>query len=850
MLLGLVSCGGDPGGGPATPTQPFVPVATSMTLSSPSVTLASLGETTSLTATVKNQNGATMSNASVTWSTSDATVATVSSAGLVTSVENGSATITAKSGSVSATSAVTVAQVASTLEMTPTSHRFTVLGDTISMAVAIRDSGGSEISNPSITWASSDTAVVRVTDAGLVTAINDGIDTITATSGSTSSSSVITVEEGGIVIDPIGVTWTEGATGTITGSGFSGTISENTVTVDGLEASVTAATETDLQITVPEAVCKPTRLADVVVTVASKTRTATVGIRPAAESFSLAVGSGVVTSGNGSCIRLGAATESRKYIVGVFSSSESMSALTPFTQTAVAGVTLSGADNAGPMISSSEVQYFEAPFTAPLSLFSKPHTPSLRLSVNPERQEERLAFAQAELQRREVERRLIDQGALGRVTSQQMTRARLGADVSPSAIGDTIAINFPDHWSASQCTVFDTINAVVRYVGDRALYLEDPANPLDPSFTAEEYAAWDQTFSSTTLPTLFAYYGDQSTNDGFGLDADNRIGVFLTKEVNVGGKAQGYVAAIDFYPKASCPGSNNGEIFYARVPDPDGLHGDAVTKESIAGRMPSLLAHEVAHIVQFTQSLHRGAASKTVWEMEGGATLAEWIVGNSVLGHTGDNLGTTEFLDGWSWYQDLYTDMSHYFGYSSSGAGAPEECTWLGRNPQGPCTGGARAPYGYPATLFRFILDHYGPGYAGGEEGLMRALTNAAQFGYNNLVTTTGASGISEIQTLFGLNLYSDGRDGVHQNSTTSAFTSFDFNPIMSLVSDDQVDRKLQPYLSSDAEPTISKSVRGGSTAYLEWEPPGSHEPTGIAIRTPDGEALPATMNFWIFRVQ
>ena len=114
--------------------------------------------------------------------------------------------------------------------------------------------------------------------------------------------------------------------------------------------------------------------------------------------------------------------------------------------------------------------------------------------------------------------------------------------------------------------------------------------------------------------------------------------------------------------------------------------------------MPSLLAHEVAHIVQFTQSLHRGAASKTVWEMEGGATLAEWIVGNSVLGHTGDNLGTTEFLDGWSWYQDLYTDMSHYFGYSSSGAGAPEECTWLGRNPQGPCTGGARAPYGYPAT--------------------------------------------------------------------------------------------------------------------------------------------------------
>ena len=88
------------------PTQPVVPVATSITLSSSSVTLSSLGETASLTATVKDQTGAVMSGQTVTWSSSDDAVVTVSTAGLVTSVAPGTATVTATSGSLSATVSV------------------------------------------------------------------------------------------------------------------------------------------------------------------------------------------------------------------------------------------------------------------------------------------------------------------------------------------------------------------------------------------------------------------------------------------------------------------------------------------------------------------------------------------------------------------------------------------------------------------------------------------------------------------------------------------------------------------------------------------------------------------------
>ena len=107
-LLLLAACG-DGGTTPTSPPNPPWPVATSITLSATALSFSSLGATQQLSATVKDQNGAAMASATVTWTTSAASVATVSSTGLVTSVADGSATITATEGSVSATASVSVA---------------------------------------------------------------------------------------------------------------------------------------------------------------------------------------------------------------------------------------------------------------------------------------------------------------------------------------------------------------------------------------------------------------------------------------------------------------------------------------------------------------------------------------------------------------------------------------------------------------------------------------------------------------------------------------------------------------------------------------------------------------------
>ena len=192
-VLLLLACG-DGGTTPTTPPTTPTPVATSITLSAASLSFTSLGETKQLSAAVKDQNGSAMTGASVSWSTSDASVATVSSAGLVTAAANGTATITVTSGSASSTASATVAQVAASIELIQTELTFTSQGETRQIDFKVKDANDHVISTATVTWSSSDNAVATVSE-GLVTAGEIGTATITATSGSASATASVTVQE-------------------------------------------------------------------------------------------------------------------------------------------------------------------------------------------------------------------------------------------------------------------------------------------------------------------------------------------------------------------------------------------------------------------------------------------------------------------------------------------------------------------------------------------------------------------------------------------------------------------------------------------------------------------------------
>ena len=181
----LASCGGD--GSPTeptpTPTPTPTPVATSITLSVTSLSFTSLGETQQLSATVKDQNGATMGGASVSWASSVTSIATVSSSGLVTSVAEGSATITASSGSATSTAAVTVALPNIAVMVGDSAASSVTVGNQITLPIVVDMSEAGDLNlaslQVSVTWSPSVVSYVSTTTGtfGSVTANDSDVAT-------------------------------------------------------------------------------------------------------------------------------------------------------------------------------------------------------------------------------------------------------------------------------------------------------------------------------------------------------------------------------------------------------------------------------------------------------------------------------------------------------------------------------------------------------------------------------------------------------------------------------------------------------------------------------------------------
>ena len=92
VTIALAACKG---------TEPFVPVATSLLVAPSSLSFTSLGATQQVVAVVLDQRADTIKHASVSWSSDNSGVATVSASGLVTAVGNGSAHAIATSGGLS-----------------------------------------------------------------------------------------------------------------------------------------------------------------------------------------------------------------------------------------------------------------------------------------------------------------------------------------------------------------------------------------------------------------------------------------------------------------------------------------------------------------------------------------------------------------------------------------------------------------------------------------------------------------------------------------------------------------------------------------------------------------------------
>ena len=168
----------------------------SVSLSKTELTLTE-GDSETITATVTPDNA---TNKTVSWSSSDAAVASVDG-GKITAVKEGTVTITAKAGDKTATCKVTVEKrfiAVESVELDRTEVEL-VEGESATIVATVKPD---DATDKTVTWSSSDSSVAAIDD-GKVIASREGSAVITAKAGEKSATCRITVVKKVIPVESV-----------------------------------------------------------------------------------------------------------------------------------------------------------------------------------------------------------------------------------------------------------------------------------------------------------------------------------------------------------------------------------------------------------------------------------------------------------------------------------------------------------------------------------------------------------------------------------------------------------------------------------------------------------------------
>jgi hypothetical protein len=704
-------------------------------------------------------------------------------------------------------------------------------GRTVQFTATARNSAGATLDGVTFVWEVSDPALASVDANGLVTGTAAGVVEVRATASETTGSSQLTVVAVGAPLSINAISpaeMVEGQAATITGTGFKSNPALNIVRVGGITAQITSGTTTELRILVPVD-CKQNGPVGVQVIAGTGTsplfshplRSATAPMDVEPQTMT------TLHSPQNLCLRFEASAD-EQYLVGVQSTSEDVSAQVGLRVRGLAS------SPAGDLVTA--------------------HVPSDR-AVGGIRAIQQDRFTNLLDRHRAAEARLRDREQdllrTGRIPVAAVRSLRARGPLFPAAVpqvGDPMDVRVPDILIGNPCTDFITTPTIVRYVGQRAIFVEDAGNPSP--FTDADLEELSRMFDEEIHGTLVEYFGEPSDLDGNG-----RVVIVITKKLNewlddLG--LLGFVTVANLAPRTTCPASNEGEFFFSLAPDPSGAFGPAMPVGDVRSLEQILIAHETTHIIQFSRRLAVPGMKGLMpsWQAEGQATLAEEVVGFHVRGRTtGQNYGPAVFFGEVdpAWHQGL-NDLLVYFGFDGPTQrinGAPERCSFLGGPAEGntgPC--GARMEYGVAWSFLRWLSDQYGPLRPGGEQDLHRDIIENTEVSFATIEQVVGASR-QDLLARWAASLYLDDRSP--EVNPALAWSSWNLQAIAEAV--------VAPARLTPRSRTFSTSfddaifVRAGSTAYyLVSGVPGTS--TAIRVRTIVGGAAPPEIQVWVVRTR
>ncbi len=221
---------------------------------------------------------------------------------------------------------------------------------------------------------------------------------------------------------------------------------------------------------------------------------------------------------------------------------------------------------------------------------------------------------------RELESGLGESGEV-----RPVRRSSLAALTQAPEVGDLETFKVLS--TMTSLTRYETVEAELRIATPNIHFFVETES-ADQISDADLEALADS-FEAIILPRDRSLFGEESDING-----DGRITVLMSCVTNrmatSGGIVTGFFFPGDLYADSSSnPASNEQEIFYTLVPDPDGRCGVPISAEfATQNILPGVLAHEFQHMISFNNHVLKGkGAAEEPWLNEAMSHLAEDLCG-------------------------------------------------------------------------------------------------------------------------------------------------------------------------------------------------------------------------------
>jgi hypothetical protein len=408
------------------------------------------------------------------------------------------------------------------------------------------------------------------------------------------------------------------------------------------------------------------------------------------------------------------------------------------------------------------------------------------------------------------------------------------------SIGDLVDLNT----STAACVSPVIRTGRVVATSARAIVVADTSNPAG-GFTDTDYARIAVEFDTLVAPVEDAAFGTPTD-----IDANGKVIIFFTSAVNALTPAasssfvSGYFHPRDLLPQTTyagepyCPASNEREMFYMPVPDPNGtVNGNSYTVGFIDSLTVVTLAHENQHLVNFGRRLYVNNAltDEEPWLNEGLSDIAEELVFYHAAGLAPrENIGGEHF--GSQPFDGLFTMyMAPNFARLATFLQQPQSYSPYS-SPDQPGT------YGAIWAFLRYAADHQGT--SDGDVWLQ--LVNSQVSGLENLFDVFGPT-VPQMLNAWSVSLYTDdatpGLDSAYAEPSWNFRSAF---PVLPMAA--------QPFPLLGAVVVLPDGVsqttalRGGGSAYFRF---GITTGSSAVIRlTTNGWMPPAAVQATIVRTK